>query len=118
MRGPGLFWVVPFVDRVSSCIDQRTSKTSFAAEQTLDLVVEVGSPGTRRRDETIKRRLYERSGVVEYWLVDPDREVARIHRRAGKRFDRALELSAAASDALTTPLLPGLEMPLRRVFAE
>lgn len=35
LRGPGLFWVIPFVDRVSSWIDQRTVTTSFAAEQTL-----------------------------------------------------------------------------------
>jgi SPFH domain / Band 7 family len=35
MRGPGLFWVVPFVDMLASWIDQRTITTSFAAEQTL-----------------------------------------------------------------------------------
>jgi regulator of protease activity HflC (stomatin/prohibitin superfamily) len=35
LRGPGLFWIVPFVHRVSSWIDQRTITTSFAAEQTL-----------------------------------------------------------------------------------
>jgi hypothetical protein len=35
LRGPGLFWVVPFVDRVVTWIDQRTITTSFAAEQTL-----------------------------------------------------------------------------------
>src|SRR4029450_4441361 len=35
LRGPGLFWLVPFVDRVSSWIDQRTITTTFAAEQTL-----------------------------------------------------------------------------------
>jgi regulator of protease activity HflC (stomatin/prohibitin superfamily) len=35
MRGPGLFWILPFVDSVSSWIDQRTITTSFAAEQTL-----------------------------------------------------------------------------------
>jgi len=35
LRGPGLFWVVPFVDHVSLWIDQRTITTSFAAEQTL-----------------------------------------------------------------------------------
>jgi len=35
LRGPGLFWVMPFVDSVSSWIDQRTITTSFAAEQTL-----------------------------------------------------------------------------------
>jgi regulator of protease activity HflC (stomatin/prohibitin superfamily) len=35
LRGPGLFWIVPFMDRVSTWIDQRTITTTFAAEQTL-----------------------------------------------------------------------------------
>jgi len=35
MKGPGLFWVVPLIDSVSSWIDQRVITTSFAAEQTL-----------------------------------------------------------------------------------
>src|SRR5438128_11589411 len=35
MTGPGLFWVVPFIDRIPSWIDQRTITTTFAAEQTL-----------------------------------------------------------------------------------
>ncbi len=35
LRGPGLFWIVPFIEQVSAWIDQRTITTSFAAEQTL-----------------------------------------------------------------------------------
>jgi regulator of protease activity HflC (stomatin/prohibitin superfamily) len=35
LRGPGLFWIAPFVDRVPAWIDQRTITSSFAAEQTL-----------------------------------------------------------------------------------
>jgi regulator of protease activity HflC (stomatin/prohibitin superfamily) len=35
LRGPGLFWIVPFIDAVATWIDQRTITTSFAAEQTL-----------------------------------------------------------------------------------
>jgi regulator of protease activity HflC (stomatin/prohibitin superfamily) len=35
LKGPGLFWVVPFFDRIPTWIDQRTITTSFAAEQTL-----------------------------------------------------------------------------------
>jgi regulator of protease activity HflC (stomatin/prohibitin superfamily) len=35
LRGPGLFWVVPFVDSVTKWIDQRVITTSFAAEETL-----------------------------------------------------------------------------------
>jgi Uma2 family endonuclease len=81
-----------------------------------DIVIEIASPGTRKRDETIKRRLYERGGVVEYWVVDPDIDVIRIYRREGDRFARPLELSREAGDIITTPLLPGLEIPLARVF--
>lgn len=36
------------------------------------LVVEVRSPSTARRDEIIKREIYQRAGVPSYWLVDPD----------------------------------------------
>src|SRR5258705_6729460 len=35
LRGPGLFWIIPFVDSISSWIDQRVITTSFAAEETL-----------------------------------------------------------------------------------
>jgi len=35
LRGPGLFWLLPFIESVSAWIDQRTITTSFAAEQTL-----------------------------------------------------------------------------------
>jgi len=83
---------------------------------TPDLVAEIASKSTRKRDETIKRRLYERAGVSEYWFVDPKMDVIRIYRREGTRFGRPLELSRDAGDVLTTPLLPGLAMPLARVF--
>jgi Uma2 family endonuclease len=81
-----------------------------------ELVVEIGSPSTRRRDETTKRALYERTGVLEYWVVDPELEVVRIYRRDGERFARPLELSTEAGDLLTTPLLPGLELRLDDIF--
>src|SRR2546423_6296271 len=35
LRGPGLFWIVPFVDTISTWVDQRVITTSFAAEETL-----------------------------------------------------------------------------------
>jgi Uma2 family endonuclease len=85
---------------------------------TPELVVEIGSPSTRKLDETIKRRLYERAGVLEYWFVDPDVDTVRIYRRAGERFARALELAREADDVLTTPLRPGLEMTLAQIFLE
>ena len=83
-----------------------------------ELVIEIGSPSTRKRDETIKRRLYEREGVSEYWVVDPDLDVIRNDRRGADGFARASELSAEAGETLTSPLFAGLELPLARVFSE
>jgi Uma2 family endonuclease len=81
-----------------------------------ELVIEIGSPSTRQRDETVTRRLYERAGVSEYWFVDPEIDVVRAYRRNAQSFARPIELTAEASDTLTTPLLPGLSLPLSRVF--
>lgn len=36
------------------------------------LVVEVASPSTRHDDRTLKRDVYARYGVPEYWIIDPD----------------------------------------------
>ena len=81
-----------------------------------DLAVEIASPSTRRRDETIKRRLYERWNVLEYWTVDPELEVVRLYRRRYAGFERPIELSREAEDVLTTTLLPGLQLPLEVIF--
>lgn len=83
-----------------------------------DLVVEVGSPGTRRTDERDKQRLYERFAVPEYWIVDPDLDVIKVFRLVEARYQRVAELSLEAGDVLTTPLLPGLELPLAEIFED
>src|SRR5262249_34974482 len=83
-----------------------------------EIVIEIDTTGPRRRDETNKRRLYERAGVDEYWIVDPKLEAVRLYRREGERFGRAIELSAGTSEALTTALLPNLSLPLPAIFRE
>lgn len=83
-----------------------------------DLVVEVGSPSTRKRDETIKRRLYERFAVSEYWVIDPELDTIEVYRRVGERYMRTAELSLENGDVLTTPLLPGAEFPLSKIFED
>jgi Uma2 family endonuclease len=81
-----------------------------------NLVVEILSKGTRRRDETLKLQLYERCGVDEYWLVDPERARIRVHRLADGRFAAATEVCAAAGDSLRTQLLPDCVVTLSEIF--
>ncbi|MBV8202287.1 MAG: Uma2 family endonuclease [Acidobacteria bacterium] len=84
-----------------------------------DLVVEILSPTTKHRDLGIKHRLYERFEVPEYWIVDPERESVRIYRFEDGRLQLAEELSRQEDEpvpALSTPLLPGLTIPLDKVF--
>ena len=82
------------------------------------LVIEVVSRSTRKRDEQIKRRLFERGGVREYWIVDPKRETVTVFRReADQSFPRVAELTHMDRDVLTTPLLPELSLALTDLFA-
>ncbi|HWM91590.1 MAG TPA: Uma2 family endonuclease [Thermoanaerobaculia bacterium] len=81
-----------------------------------DLVIEILSESTRKLDEDLKLGRYELLGVREYWIVDPREEQAYVYRVQGEGFRMVAELSAEAGDVLTTPLLPGLEIPLRELF--
>jgi Uma2 family endonuclease len=82
-----------------------------------DLLVEILSPSTKKKDETLKHRLYEASGVREYWIVDPLEETVKVYRVSESGgFEIAADLSAASKDRLATPLLPGLAVPLERIF--
>ena len=69
-----------------------------------------------QRDATIKRRLYRAGRRSGYWVVNPGIAVVRVHRRHDDGFDRPVELRLEKGDVLTTPLLPGLELPLERIF--
>jgi Uma2 family endonuclease len=81
-----------------------------------DLVIEILSPTTKRRDQTLKRELYERAGVTEYWLVDPARDVVDVYRReTGDRFGKPVEYAKTA--ILTSSLFPNLEVAVDRALA-
>jgi Uma2 family endonuclease len=80
-----------------------------------DLLVEVLSTPDVQRDRVLKRELYARNGVPEYWIVDPEGrsiEVLRLQRGA---YD--LVRRFRAPETLATQALPGLELPLGDVFA-
>jgi Uma2 family endonuclease len=80
-----------------------------------DLAVEILSPSTRSRDQRLKRDVYERTGVQEYWIVDPDGDAIEVFVHAGNGFAQPRRFSRG--ETLTTRLLPGLELPLERILA-
>lgn len=97
--------------------DQSAILTDQNVQGAPALVVEILSRGTRKTDEQIKRRLFERGGVREYWVVDPEHDLIKVFRRdADGAFPRVAELSAAAGETLRTPLLPDFALSLPDLF--
>ena len=97
--------------------DQRDILTDQHVRGAPAIVIEILSPGTRKVDEEFKRPLFERGGVREYWLADPERNVAKVYRRATEEtFAQAEALSAARGETLTTPQLPGFQVWLPDLF--
>ena len=81
-----------------------------------DLLIEILSPGTATTDRRVKLSLYERFGVPEYWIVDPKAETVQVFRLSDGRYGTCLE--CGKEDALDSPLLPGLSIPLVEVFPD
>ena len=79
-----------------------------------DIVVEILSEGTEKRDRREKFALYERFGVPEYWIVDPEKEAIQIFQISDGRYHAPLEFGK--KDVLVSSLLPGLSIPLSEVF--
>jgi Uma2 family endonuclease len=83
-----------------------------------DLAVEILSPSTRATDEGEKRLAYERFGVREYWIVDPEFDRVTVYRRDSRGlFQVAARLGGQVHEPLTTPLLPGFSLELDELFA-
>ena len=81
-----------------------------------ELVVEILSPGTKSIDQGQKRRIYERNGVLEYWLIDPASQNVRQLVSSGSRFDE--ERVLWADDVLASKVLPGLRIRVAELFPE
>jgi Uma2 family endonuclease len=80
-----------------------------------DVVVEILSPGTAKRDLGVKRTVYEAAGVPEYWIVDAESaavEVLVLERGAYVRLGLFRR-----GDTLRSRVLPDLTVLLAPVFA-
>jgi Uma2 family endonuclease len=110
-------WDVVEPDLLFVAADQRGILTEPNVQGAPALVVEVLSPGTKKRDLGAKRTLFDRGGVREYWIVDPKANSIIIHRRAADgSFPREPLLCVDDNEELMTPLLPGFALSLARLF--
>ena len=81
-----------------------------------DLIMEVVSPSTSHRDVFDKKRLYEETEVLEYWIADPDSETVEVHALTDEGLslhERHVETGPAAS-----ALLDGFAVDLADLFSE
>ena len=81
-----------------------------------DLVVEVISEASRRRDAITKRHIYERHGVRFYWLVDPEEETVRVFELRDGAYGEPATLRAGGQ--LGCPLFPGVTQDAGGLFSE
>ena len=79
-----------------------------------DLVVEALSPGTERRDKTLKSERYAMFDVKEYWQADPIAKTIVVLRARDGAFERVGEFGEGMT--VETPLLPGLRVDVGEVF--
>jgi Uma2 family endonuclease len=81
-----------------------------------DIVIEIVSPGAEneQRDRVVKRQLYGKFGVEEYWVVYPNSRAVEIYRLQ----DHALELAATLTeqDKIISPLLPEFSCSVASIF--
>jgi len=79
-----------------------------------DLVVEILSPASEKRDRGAKQKLYARAGVIESWIVDPTAKTVEVFSLGEAGYQRINLFNH--TDTLCSPLFPGLSISLSAVF--
>ncbi|MCW5922388.1 MAG: Uma2 family endonuclease [Saprospiraceae bacterium] len=88
--------------------------TPDGIEGTPDLVVEILSPGTYRHDRDRKMKVYRRTGVQEYWIVDPKSRSVEVY--ALREGDYKMTDFATEKGTVQSTLLEGLQVDLDDIF--
>lgn len=81
-----------------------------------DMIVEVLSASTQRHDQLVKLNLYQRAGVKEYWIVDPENRTVRVMLRTEDGIFQTHEVWQR-DDVAKVNVLDGCFVELTKVFA-
>lgn len=101
-------------DLIVVCDNSKIKETHI--EGAPDLVIEVLSPSSLRKDRLEKLQLYARAGVKEYWIVEPHPPLTEVLWLDGQtyRFHDAY----TERDVLTSPSFPNLSLNLTEIFPD
>lgn len=80
-----------------------------------DLIAEVISPSTEKRDRGIKFQDYALHGVGEYWIIDTVAETVELYRLSGEAY---APTTRQTEGLLSSDVVPGFEIPVRAIFDE
>jgi Uma2 family endonuclease len=82
-----------------------------------DLIVEIISKGTQKKDRTVKRKLYEEFGVKEFWIVYPNDKMVEVFLlNENGTYNESIVYDD--EDSIVPSVLPALIVDLEKVFAE
>ncbi len=88
--------------------------TNRGVEGSPDLVVEILSPDSARRDRVEKGQLYARYGVRHFWVADPEARTLEVFELGDEGYRRTAQLTGSADFA--PALFPGLSIPLASLW--
>lgn len=81
------------------------------------LLVEVLSPSSKGKDMTIKLNLYKKSGIAEFWVVDPEAKQIAQYEFSSEKEVQSLK-TFEQGDSITSTTFAGLSIPLAEIFTD
>ncbi len=103
--------------RPDLCFFKREKSEHFTADQTLfpapDLVIEVLSDETAKRDRGVKFTDYQAHGILEYWIVDADRLSVEQYRLVNGWYELIIK---SADGSVQSLALKNFKIPIRALF--
>ena len=77
-----------------------------------DLVIEILSPSTKKRDRELKYKRYAYYGVKEYWIIDPEKQLVEVYDLAANQLVKVVP----KNQSLSTPTFTDLNLDLKTIF--
>lgn len=105
--------VISQPDIVVICDESKLRKTGYFGPP--ELIIEITSPSTGKMDRLIKFNKYEKVGVKEYWIVEPEQKIVSVFvLQDNNRYGRPDVFSE--EDQITVSIFPDFSIDLKLVF--